>query len=154
MSEDKRITLEVLFNGTFMEDLGISDMKMMDPKADIAKEEGFVGEMNDVEKRVYSLSMTLERMANLLKVETEFGDYDKETSMRTMTKAVILKERAKMLKDLLWCLIGERFPVSSPEFGHGVREGFKIVTFRYKANSVTKVDTIKDLAKALGVEVL
>ncbi len=120
------MTLDQLFKDTFlMELLDIEKGDFVDPDIDKDEDGGetVIGEMNELEIRLYTLARWKKDS-----IESLCPDCRDEKKDEIKAKCSPLKSQTKRLTEIMWASIQDR--LNSWDYdGIGVREGFQIVSF-------------------------
>lgn len=116
-----------LIDGTFLAELLTVEDK--DPGKKIEENEEIVGDMTELEKKIYALSNANGKMSGYLALKAMYDLSDGDEHESTLLQAHRLKDQSKCLKDLLWALIWERLNDTIGHRAIGVRKGFRIVAF-------------------------
>lgn len=111
-----------------------------DPDLAIEKNEKVIGDMNDLEKFLYS---KLEEGEKTCKA---FHSKD-EPTLEELESHRIHHYLLKIASEILWWSIKSRLKTDEKSVGYGIRQGFKIVETYEKEES----DNIFDLAGILGM---
>jgi hypothetical protein len=100
-----------------------------EPDCKVKKGEKVIGEMNDLEKGLYSFIFEKEKSHNEL--VTKMKEADEADNYETLGK--LEKEHAQnhriieLARKIMWTSINSRFETSEEATGTGIREGFKVV---------------------------
>ncbi len=145
-------SLDEMFKGTFIEEIKEVD-EFAEPNDPVRFEESILGEMDDLEKRFYTVSRKKGKMAKLLHVELEFGNGSDSEKAKQLSMVKDLAGESNALVEMMWCLIRER--IGDAPIGIGVRSGFKIVGLSEEAiaqQGRPKVISLDELARKLTGE--
>jgi len=120
--------LTKLCEGSFLAEL--AEVMIVEPNSEWdGNEDAFLGIMNELEQRVYSLSNQYSRAGELIRTQVKFDHMDRQRKMELALQYKILKETGTALKELMWVLLRWRLR----EVGGGcmgIREGFRVVECR------------------------
>lgn len=122
--------LNELFKGTWLEDLLTTDPAIV--TGDPEPGEEVIGEMNELESRLWGLSDKLSMASHMLEAQMRFGgvanNEEKERKFNMMSE---LQQQASAAREVMWCCIRERLCSLEPR-SMGIRTGNVVVLFHQK----------------------
>lgn len=120
---------EDLFKGTFLGELAgvIEKNEFQGPGDEVKPEEKSEGEMNQLEKAVWTLSNKKDRLAGMLELKIRFDVSNPSEKEVLLNEMILLKQQAKFLRELMWLIIKERLNLEGKSIG--IRGNFTIVSF-------------------------
>jgi len=98
--------------------------EFMEPPVEIEPNDRLVGDMSDMDKRLWTLSKALERSSNQYQLDAKYAF--KEQRDELVAKARELGAKSNILIGLMWTSIRDELELWG-ERNIGVRAGFKIV---------------------------
>jgi hypothetical protein len=151
MDNDKKMTLDELFEGTFMKELLAEDLVQNEPKEDIDIERGeeVIGEMTELERRLFAFSSKCMKIGGGIHLKVEYESLSREEEANLMEAMANLASIGKAVKKLLWATIRDRLVIElAGPYSVGVRREFKIVRFEDRSSGPPRA--IEDLLRLLG----
>lgn len=118
--------LKELFENTFLSELQeIERGKFIEPNAEARPEDNIVGEMDELEKAIYTLSNKKAKLAGMSVLQLSFESLNSDEKTCLTHAALSLKTQSENLKELMWTLIKDRLNLWDRSIG--IRRGFKVV---------------------------
>jgi len=122
-----QIDLNELLNDTFLQELVSIDY--VDPGNEVEEKDTVIGEMNDLEKRLYALLAKYGRMKGHLKIKIRYDNMTSDERKTLIAAHLEMNIISEVLHSLMWALIRIRF---GEEKSLGLRENFLIVSYEDK----------------------
>uniref|UniRef100_A0A6M3JEH3 Uncharacterized protein n=1 Tax=viral metagenome TaxID=1070528 RepID=A0A6M3JEH3_9ZZZZ len=122
----------------------IAKADFMEPPEALSPNDNVIGDMDDSDKRLFTLSRLLIRDAQQNKLDSNFCP-DKGRREELENKAMNYGAKAQVVKELLWIGLRDRFGLWNGTIG--IRAGFKVVTIH---NDNTDDDISPFLRHLLG----
>lgn len=109
----------------FFVDLG----NQIEPDCKLEEDEKVLGEMNDLEKRLYSFISEKEKSHSeiISKIQKADESNDYETLKKLSGEHSLNHQIIELAGQIMWMSINSRFEKSESAIATGVREGFKVV---------------------------
>jgi len=128
-----------LFDGTFLGELSgvIEKNEFQDPGDEVKAEEKAEGEMNQLEKAVWTLANKKDRLAGMMELKIRFDTPAMTEKEILLNELILLKHQAKILRELMWLLVKERLNLSGKSIG--IRGKFTIVSFESEEHPLSRL---------------
>ena len=138
-----------IWDGTFMSLIYDASLKLRSPDGEPTAEETVLGTMSPLEKRLWSISVHLKRLAMFEAIALE--DAETEAKRQVHKEEIInLCGRAKSVLALMWPILRDRLTAEGNDISRltvGVRDGWRVVAFEAKEE-----DSFDGFMKSLGLK--